>query len=178
MQSRTIMEAIEFEAQALLAKEDETELLRRRAEIAWVAVDAGPEAKRWLAHLWAVSAQAVKRMAQVWEYIPHSAIIPSVPLSLYNAVLDIARDESGSVNRDEALAWLQTALVEEWSSRQLKNAAGLAKGRHYSDCQFASDRVRVTEWDPVTGGFAVVGFPVSGDNPGWARVTVQEVLQE
>lgn len=172
-----MMEAIEFEAQALLAKEDETELFRRRAEIAWVAVDAGPEAKRWLAHLWAISAQTVKRLAEVWEHIPHHAIIPSVPLPLYNAVLDIARDRSGNVDAEEALAWLETALVEEWSPRQVKDAAGLAKGRHYSDIKFEAT-VKVTTWNPATGDFGVIGFPVSGDMPKRARVTVREELHD
>ncbi len=172
-----MMEAIEFEAQALLAKEDWTELLCRRAEIAWVAVDAGPEAKRWLAHLWAVSAQTVKRLAEIWEYIPHFAIIPSTPLPLYNAVLDIARNEDGTVNAAEAMAWLMTALVEEWSPRQVKDAAGLIKGKHYSDVKFEAV-VKVTTWDPATGGFGVIGFPVSGDMPEWALVAVRERLEK
>lgn len=172
-----MMEAIEFEARALLAKEDETELLRRRAEIAWVAVDAGPEAKRWLAHLWAVSAQTVKRLAEIWEYIPHHAIIPSVPLPLYNAVLDIARNGDGTVDATEALAWLETALTEEWSPRQAKDAAGLQKGRHYSNIKFEAE-VKVTTWELSTGDFAATGMPLSGEMPERARVTVQEVLQE
>ena len=173
-----MMEAIEFEAQALLAKEDETELLRRRAEIAWVAVNAGPEAKRWLAHLWAISAQTVRRLAEVWEYIPHHAIIPSTPLPLYNAVLDIARDESGTVNATEAMAWLMTALIEEWSPRQVKDAAGLAKGKHYSDTTFRGNDVVVTQWDVPTGAFAVTGMSLSGTKPERMRVTAQEKLQE
>ena len=171
-----MMEAIEFEAQALLAKEDETELLRRRAEIAWVAVDAGPEAKRWLAHLWAISAQTVRRLAEIWEYIPHFAIVPSTPISLYNAVLDIARDKDGIVNATEAMAWLMTALVEEWSPRQVRDAAGITWGKHLSSTQFTGDRVQVTVWNPASGDFAVTGMPLSGEKPELAQVRVREVL--
>jgi len=171
------MEASEFEAQALLAKEDETELFRRRAEIAWVAVNAGPETKRWLAHLWAVSAQTVKRLAQVWDTFPHDDITPDVPLPLYNAVLDIARNEDGTVDAAEALDWLEQALEWEWSPRQVKDVAGLAKGRHYSDIRFEAD-VPVTTWDVPTGTLAVTGMPLSGISPERARVTVREVLRE
>ena len=171
-----MMEAIEFEAQALLAKEDATELFRRRCEIAWVAVDAGPEAARWLAHLWAVSAQTVKRLAEIWEYIPHSAIIPSVPLPRYGAVLDIARSKDGIVNASWALDWLEQALEHEWSPRQVKDMAGLAKGRHYSSAKFEAE-VKLTVWDPPTGDFAATGMPLSGEMPERARVTVREVLE-
>lgn len=172
-----MMEAIEFEAQALLAKEDETELLRRRAEIAWVAVDAGPEAKRWLAHLWAISAQTVKRLAEVWEYIPHDAIMPNIPLPLYNAILDIARNEDRTINAVEALAWLEQALEWEWSPRQVKDAAGLAKGKHFSSTAFRGDDVVITVWDVPTGTFAATGMPLSGAPPKRARVTVRGVLE-
>ena len=167
------MEAIEFENLARQAKEDETELFRRRAEIAWVAVDAGPEAKRWLAHLWAVSAQTVKRLAQVWDTFPHDAITPDVPLPLYNAALDAAAGGGG-----DATVWLAEAISEQWSPRQLRDAANISKGRHLSVVTFRGDAVGVTEWDVPTGAFAVVGMPLSGMMPKRMRVTANEVLQE
>jgi len=173
-----MMEASEFEAQAIVAKEDETELFRRRAEIAWVAVNAGPEAKRWLAALWAVSAQTVKRLAQVWDVFPHDDITPDVPLPLYNAVLDIARNEDGVIDTAEAQYWLQMALFEEWSPREVRDAGGASKGRHLSSTPFHGDDVVITMWDVPTGTLTVTGMPLSGAMPERARVTVREVLQE
>ena len=170
------MEAIEFEAQAIVAKEDATELFRRRAEIAWVAVNAGPEAKRWLAHLWAISAQTVKRLAQVWDVFPHDDITPDVPLPLYNAVLDVATT-GGVVDVAAAQDWLQRALFEEWSPRQVRDAGGMSKGKHLSSTKFEAD-VKITVWDPPTGDFAATGMPLSGEQPERARVTVRGLLQE
>lgn len=170
------MDAIDFETAAVAAKEAEVNLLRTKCMLASVAVEN--QAGRWLAHLWAVSTQQVNRLALIWATFPLETILPDIPLKLYGAALDAAADDGGTPITEEAVKWLARAIEEQWSPRQLRDAADVLKGKRLSSAAFQGHDVEVTEWDVPTGAFAAVGLPLSGEMPERANVIVREVLQE
>lgn len=170
------MDAIDFEAAAIAAKEAEVNLLRTKCMLASIAVEN--KAGRWLAHLWAVSTQQVNRLALIWATFPLETILPDIPLKLYGAALDAAADDDGVPVTEEAVKWLARAIEEQLSPRQLRDAAGMAKGKRLSDVTFQGHDVEVTAWDVPTGHLAVKGMPLSGEMPKRARVEVREVLSE
>ena len=156
-----------FEIIALDIKERETALLREKAEACSDAV--GGNAVGDLADLWGCSKQLINTWAQVYHYIGPDNIYPDAPLSLYRAALDT----------DDPLAWLLKALDEGWSSRQLKDAADVSKGKHVSRVKWLPDVeceiARVASGD----GYLVkpIDYEPSGETPQRVRVTAVEVLQ-
>lgn len=169
------MDATDFENEAIAVKEARIALFRRECMLASVAAEAN--AASWLAHLWAISTQQVNRLAAIWATFPVQDIAPDVPLPLYGAVLDAATDDDGIADAGQATTWLRRALDEQWSPRQLRDAAGIAKGRRLSDVAFQGHDVPVIEWDVRDGRLTVVGMPLSGEMPERAQVTVKEILQ-
>lgn len=167
---------MDFENEAIAVKEARIALFRRECMLASVAVDA--KAAAWLAHLWAMSTHSVNRLAAIWATFPVQDIAPDVPLALYGAALDAATDEDGETDTGRAADWLRKAHDFQWSPRQLRDAAGITKGKHLSDVAFRGHDVKVTAWDVATGAFAAVGLPLSGEMPERAQVTVREVLRE
>jgi len=163
---------MDFETAAVHVKEDRIHLFRRECMLASVAV--ANNAAAWLAHLWGsdVSTQQINRRAQIWDTFPLENIIPDISLALYGAALDAAAGGGG-----DAVAWLTEAISKKWSPRKLRDAADILKGKHLSSCQFAGE-VEVTTWEPDTGTMAVTGLRISGESPGVARVTVQEILDK
>ena len=162
-----------FENAAIALKERETDVLRGKAELAHYAAEhdnnvKGRPAANFLAHLWGRSMQTVNTLARIFETFSTDEITPDIPLSLWNAVMET----------DDPSAWLERAIAEELSSRQVRDLFGSAKGRHYSDVQFTGDRVQVTVWNPASGDFAVTGMRLSGEKPRVARVTVREVISD
>jgi len=92
-----------------------------------------------------------------------------VPLSLYRAALDT----------DDPLAWLTRALDEGWSSRQLRDAAGVAKGQRVSSVPLieAGTEAEVQVWMGGYVGLSIQGFMPSGDIPRMVKLgKVVEVL--
>lgn len=166
-----------FETAAVRVKEDRVSLFRRECMLASVAV--ANNAAAWLAELWGsdVSTQQINRRALIWDTFPLENILPDVSLALYGAALDAAY-ENGIPIAEYAVAWLEEAIRNKWSSRDLRDAADILKGKHLSSTTFCGPDVMVTEWDVSTGLFAVIGMPLSGEMPGTVRVTVREVLQE
>ena len=170
------MDAMDFENEAITVKEARIALFRRECMLASVAAEANAAA--WLAHLWAISTQQVNRLAAIWATFPVQDIAPDVPLALYGAALDAATDQYGETTRvRQATKWLHHALREAWSPRQLRDAAGITKGRRVSDVAFRGHDVEVTAWDVPTGTFTAVGMPLSGEMPKRAWVMVKEILQ-
>lgn len=172
------MEAIYFEAAAITAKEDRIALFRRECMLASVAVENNAAA--WLAHLWGsdVSTRQINRRALIWTTFPLENILPDISLALYGAALDAATGDEGIPAPDAAVTWLERALAEGWSPRQLRDAADISRGKHLSSTTFCGPDVVVTEWDVATGRFAAEGLPLSGDMPRRAWVTIREVLQK
>lgn len=170
-------ELADFENLAVALKERETAVLRDKTELAYIAVEHDrihrdekppPRAARWLAHLWSQSTtHTVNRLARMFEVFNDDEITPDVPLKLYGAAMDT----------DDPQAWLERALAEGWSSRELRDAADIIKGKHLSSCQFAGE-VEIVEWDVPAQRVAIVGLPISGQQPGRARATVREVLEK
>lgn len=154
----------DFETIAREIKEQRTALFIAETELCAVAVDG--RAERWLAGLWGVSTHYIRTLARIFHAFPPEDILPDVPLPLYRAALDT----------DEPLAWLWRALDEGWSPRQLRDHAGIAKGKRLSSTIFQGYDVAVTEWDVPTGRFTAEGLPLSGEKPKRARVTVREVF--
>jgi len=169
-----MIELSAFEYAAIALKERETEVFRGKAELAHYAVEhdknnvKGRPAANLLAHEWGCSMHSVNVLARIFETFDEDEITPDIPLSLWNAVMET----------DDPPAWLERAMAEGLSSRQVRDLFGSKKGRHYSDIQFTGDRVEVTTWDPASGDFAVTGMPLSGEMPRVARVTVREALHE
>ena len=168
---------MDFETASIQVKEDRIQLFRRECMLASVAV--ANNAAAWLAHLWGsdVSTQQINRRALVWDTFPLENILPDVSLALYGAALDAGAGTDGMPVTEYAVAWLEEAIRNEWSPRQLRDAADVKRGRHYSSIKFEAE-VEVTAWEPSTGDFAATGMPLSGAAPKRARVTVREALQE
>lgn len=183
-----------FEAWALMTKEQKTETLIDEAQLAHFAAlhdcdhrneDPPPRLASWLASLWGCSAQTVNTLARIFETFNEDEITPNIPLSLWNAVMETGnphyalRLATDYEFRRETFGeeFAKTDKEGTWSSARLRREFDIMKGRHY-----ASDKVeavvKVTTWDPATGGFGVVGFPVSGNMPEWAQVTVRERLEK
>jgi len=163
----------EFEAKAIAIKEAETEVFRAKAETAAQAADADKEngrgATRTLADLWGRSAHYINTLAQVWTMFPEDWITPDVPLSLYRAALET----------DAPLQWLERALAEGWSSRELRDAADIVKGKRTSrvlwlDCE-ADVIDGYNEQDPVVV-IRPDNFIPSGKTPPRLKVKAWEVL--
>ena len=169
------MDAMDFENEAIAVKEARIALFRRECMLASVAAEAN--AASWLAHLWAISTRRVNRLAAIWATFPVQDIAPDISLALYGAALDAATDDDGIADTGQATTWLRRALDEQWSPRQLRDRAGLSKGKHLSDVAFRGHDVEVMTWDVATGVLAVVGMPLSGEMPERAQVTVREILQ-
>ena len=171
------MDAMDFEIAAIAVKEARIALFRRECMLASIAAEVN--AASWLAHLWGadVSTQQINRLARIWETFPIQDIAPDITLALYGAALDAATDDDGIADTGQATTWLRRALDEQWSPRQLRDHAGLNKGKHLSDVAFRGHDVEVMTWDVATGVLAVVGMPLSGEMPERAQVTVREILQ-
>ena len=172
----------DFEIDAVAIKETETALLKIKMELAFEAKSR--KAGRWLAHLWACSPQAVNTLARMFETFSADDILPNVPLSLYNAVMETG-DPRYALHLATDYEFRRQELGEGfakadkqgiWSSSDLRRFYDIKKGRHY-----ASDKVEaiveITVWDSVTGDFAATGMPLSGAPPKRARVTVRGVLE-
>ena len=114
------VEKMSVEDAAVRLKEEETEIFRAKCKLAAAAIPCGYG--NFLAETWACSAQYVNTLAQIAQVFPPEQIHPAFPLSLYRAALD-----TGS-----PLVWLGRALDEGWSSRQLRDAPDVAKGRRES----------------------------------------------
>jgi len=193
-----MIELIAFENAAVALKERETEVLWGKAELAHYAVEhddnlyyravalseEDPRAARLLAHLWGCSAQTVKTLAQIFETFSEDEIAPDIPLSLWNAVME-TDDPTYALRLATDYEFRRKVLGEEfaktdkegtWSSSDLRRFYDIQKGRHYASAIKAT--VKVTTWDTTTGGFGVIGFPVSGEMPEWALVAVRERLEK
>ena len=168
---------MDFETAAVRAKEDRIMLFRRECMLASVAV--ANEAAAWLAELWGsdVSTQSINRRAQIWDTFPLESVLPDTSLALYGAALDAATIGGTGPATEYAVAWLEEAIRQRWSPRQLRDHADILWGKHLSGTKFEGE-VEVTTWNPATGDFAVKDLPISGDMPKRARVTVREVLSE
>jgi len=184
-----------FEAWAIMVKESKTEVLIDEMRLAHFAVthdrayrneDPPPRLALWLAHLWGQSTvHSVNVLARMAEIFSDEDIRPDAPLSLYKAVMET--DNPGNAlrlatdyefrRRELGEEFAKTDKKGTWSSARLRREFDIMKGRHY-----ASDKVEatveMTAWDVATGGFSVVGFPVSGDKPTWALVAVRERLEK
>jgi hypothetical protein len=177
------MNAEDFEARAIALKETETDLLRQKAQLAAIAVEADStaaygsvNAARWLAHLWATSTQYVHGLAAMWKAIPPEMITPDVPLNLYRAAMET----------DSPIVWLQRALDKGWSSRRLRDEADIAKGKHVSRVLLADHEADVVMWE----GGSLEGYPTahieldvpnlepSGEPPQRVRFKAWEVLDD
>jgi len=184
-----MIELIAFENAAVALKERETEVLWGKAELAHYAVEhddnaKGRPASNILAHLWGCSAQTVKTLAQIFETFSEDEIAPDIPLSLWNAVME-TDDPTYALRLATDYEFRRKVLGEEfaktdkegtWSSSDLRRFYDIQKGRHYASAIKAT--VKVTTWDTTTGGFGVIGFPVSGEMPEWALVAVRERLEK
>jgi hypothetical protein len=170
---------MDFETAAVTVKEDRIRLFRRECMLASVAV--ANNAAAWLAHLWGsdVSTQQINRRALAWDTFPLENILPDISLALYGAALDAARKEDGTedgvLSPALALAWLEKAIEEKWSPRELRDAADILKGKHLSSTAFRG-RAQVTRWVVATGALAVEGLPLSGAAPEVIDIVVREVL--
>lgn len=167
---------MDFETAAMRAKEDRIRLFRRECMLSSVAV--ANNAAAWLAELWGsdVSTQQINRRAQIWDTFPLENVIPDISLALYGAALDAAASD-GVLNPTIAKLWLVTATEERWSSRDLRDAADILKGKHLSSTAFRG-RVAVITWDVPTGTLTVEGLPLSGDAPVEMDVIAREVLDK
>jgi len=163
-----------FEAWALLTKERKTETFVDETRLASFAVlhdlahrneDPPPCLTRWLASTWGCSAQSVKTLARIFETFGADEITPDVPLSLWNALMET----------DDPQAWLERALAEGLSARDVRDIYGSLKGKHLSSCQFAGE-VIVKEWHVPTGTVTVAGLPISGEQPARVHAAMREVL--
>jgi hypothetical protein len=125
----------------------------------------------YLAYLWKCSKQRINALADIGGKIDSDLWCPDHPLSLFKAAIEA----DGAAGLD-ANMWLLKAIKEDWSSRQLRDAADIAKGRRVSRVQFKG-RGPVTEWDVATGTVTVAGLPISGQPMTEAEVTVREVLK-
>lgn len=183
----------DFENLAVTVKENKTTVLISEMHLAAFAVehdqvyrneDPPPRLARWLAHQWGKSTvHGVNVLARMAEVFSDDDILPNVPLSLYNAVMETdnpvyaLRLATDAEFRREVLGeeFAKTDKKGIWSSRDVRDFYDKVKGRHLSSTRFEGE-VEVTEWNLITGGFAVVGLPISGEPPPRARVTVCEVL--
>jgi hypothetical protein len=152
-----------MEAIAVSVKERLTEIFRAQCDLAATFAEAG--AARDLAALWGCSTTAVNRMAAIYDAFPEAAITPDVPLSLYGAALEC----------DDPVAALEEAVAHGWSSRQLRDAHDIAKGRHKSRTLFRG-RGRVKAWQADAGRVVVEGLPISGDAPDEADVAITPII--
>ena len=166
-----------FETAAVRMKEDRIHLFRRECMLASVAVENNAAA--WLAELWGpdVSTQQINRRAFIWNTFPLENVVPDISLALYGAALDAASKDGEMPSPAMAVLWLETAIRERWSPRNLRDAADILKGKHLSSTAFRG-RVQVTVWKPATGDFAVTGMSLSGDAPELMDIVAREVLQE
>lgn len=163
------MNLTDHEHHAIALKEAETELLRQKAELAFVYCEN--DAARTLAHLWGVKTPTINTLARVYYEIGIDYIWPHVPLSLYRAALDT----------DAPLTWLLRAIDEEWSARQLRDAADVAKGRRVSSVPWLSGEAGVAEVIEQRAGDGVAVLLLldekpSGETPNRVRVRAVEVL--
>lgn len=165
----------DIEIIAIALKEWETAIFHSRAEFAAVAKVHGYA--RHLAHIWGCSTNLVNTLARVHETFPKELITPDQPLSLYRAALDAA-----DATDESAETWLERAIDNEWSSRQLRDAADVAKGRHTSRVPLLDgDEAEVLLWQPAADGGMNIGLHIpdrmpSGESPARVRVRAWEVL--
>jgi len=191
-----MIELADFEDLAIQAKENETADLIDRIHLADFAVDHDylyrnenppPRLACWLAHLWGqATVHSVNVLARMAEVFNDEDILPNAPLSLYKAVME-TDDPHYALRLATDSEFRRQELGEEfaandrggyWSSREVRNHFDILKGRHLSSTAFRGHRVRVTEWDVLTGRAAFEGLPLSGEKPKEADVTVREVLKE
>ena len=156
--------AIGVEQAAILLKEEETDVFRKMVELCAHAIPLGYGPI--LATTWGCSTYKVRTYARIGQTFPLDLILPHIPFGLYAAALDT----------DAPTEWLIKAIDAGWSSRQLRDEAGIAKGKHISDICFEGP-VRVTAWDVEHQVVSIEGLPISGEKPDKAEVTLQEVLQ-
>jgi len=160
------MEYSEFEERAILVHESKVENMRNEAELCAFASDHNGE--RILAELWGCSKRHITAMARVWSEIGPGLIYPDVPLSLYRAALDT----------DAPVEWLTRALDNGWSSRQLRDAADISKGKHISRVDLVKHRAEVLAWEPGRIEVSVPGWEPSGEKPAMVELRAREVLAQ
>ena len=180
-----------FETAAVALKERDTEVLVGKTELAHYATEhdenvKGRPASNFLAHLWGCSAQTVNTLARMFETFNNDEIMPNVPLSLYNAAMEVD-DPAYALRLATDYKFRKQELGEKfakadkkgiWSSSDLRRFYDIKKGRHLSS-DSVRGRVPVTEWDVSKGRVAFEGLPLSGEKPeGRVEVVVREVLQE
>jgi len=166
---------VQFEAHAVAIKERATQLLHDQVTTAAVAVEGG--ATQWLAHLWGTSTARINTLAKMFAAFPLEMITPDLPTcpgtanSIFSAALDT----------DDPVTWLKRAIAEGWSSRQLRDAADVAKGRRESRVLWINSECRdvVLAKSHATGETRVSFTPAvtpSGEAPSLLRVRAVEVL--
>jgi len=161
----------DYENTAILLKEAETELLRQKAELAFVFYEH--DAGRHLAGLWGVSTATINTLARIYYEIGVDFLYPDAPLSLYRAALDT----------DEPREWLLRALDEGWSARQLRDAADVSKGKRVSsvpwlpNVEASIEGPFYTERNERAVTLIFDDYEPSGEPPLRVRVRAVEVLK-
>ena len=152
------------EDRAVSAREAEVEAFHDKCRCALEHVQA--DDARSMANLFGCSTNLVNRLAQVFATFPEELQLPDIPTSLYGAALDT----------DAPVVWLERALAEGWSSRELRDAADVAKGRRTSRVLWLN-----CEADVKRENGAITLRPrnqePSGETPAVAKVKVWEVLE-
>ena len=170
----------------------EVALLCRKAALSWAAREAG-RAKQ-LAGMWHNHTTGrVKNLARICENFITKYITLETSEGVFKAALQCADEHADSPKpwRRDAVRWWLLARRYGWSSRKLKDAADVAKGRRVSRVKLLNNQeADVAEWDIISGpdGYGgtehfgrvelwIPGWQPSGEKPQWVQVTVVEVLQ-
>jgi len=160
-----MMEYGDLEALIINVQEARVQSYRDVAEICYIAVVGGPGAVKSAAHLLGQKAGWVRARARIYEAFGTDLLEPNVPIDLYRAAMET----------DDPPVWLEQAVTEAWSARQLRDAAGIARGDTVSRVVFKGQGP-CEQWDVDTGTVTVSGLPLSGEKPKELATVLREVL--
>lgn len=170
------MDWADFENLAAEIKAKEVDVLTEKAWLCNKAIEHN--AKGDLAALWGCSKQYIQGWGDVWLMLGPGTIYPDVPLSLYRAALET----------NDPRTWLHRAIDNEWSARQLRDAADISKGRRVSRVKWLPDvecivshleaEGRDNEINSISLVLKLLDYVPSGKMPERVRVTAVEVLEK
>jgi len=172
------MDWSEFELYAGQLHAEEVKLLRRKAALAWVAREAGAApnlAGMWHNH----SKQRINTLADICENFYAEHITLETSESVFKAAIECAEqhaDDPKPWKRSPRRWWL-LARRYGWSSRKLKNAAYISKGKHVSRVDLVRHRAEVLAWEPGRIEVNVPGWEPSGERPAEVELRAREVLK-
>jgi len=167
------------EAMAIQIKQAETEVFV--AQCAAAAQDSTKAWYKWLASLWGKSeAEVTDFMAIHFLFASKGLVHASYPLRLYRT----------AIRTNDPRHWLQMATDTEyraengmgderniWSTRQLEDAAGIAKGKKVSAVSWLKGRAKVGTCREGYVELNISGWIPTGDKPVMLEIDGKEILK-